>query len=812
MGQKLKQGINNELPFEEDRTQLDHIFQSIKFPIIFFTADGDILKSNHKAVEVFQINAKTKIQDCFSEKNWKTFHSKLKGLIQNFNSYSTELELESKSKKFFSWHLTKIDLNPNAVPIFYLQANDISQLKKTESTVQQIYKSIPLGLIFVGGDNLILPGHSRFANKILDENDLVGKNIFDVLFDRNELKLEKNQTEALNDLREIIGSDEILFRANEHFFPKKLKIKTEKENEKELSIQYEAICHNEVVERYIIVLQENKKTKSEIKTGSKNDSLLGSLTRLSSSDPRFVDDMVDECDRLVKDISSSFDKKIYGNLKRYFHSCKGTYRMLGLDNLAKSMDEIENMILKEVFVDGKAPCPLIFQQWENLELEWSKLAKICAAMEIGSKGKLDQGPGQEARFEYLESLVKNIEPMGDDIKVHFLRFIVAMGKPAPLADLDMIKDFIIKMADKNSLTLGKKVKVHTDIEPFKVPRLTLSLLKDMFLHLINNSIDHGIETPKEREEKGKDPAGNIWVSIQTERHFLKVSVEDDGAGVDLERVKKVLQENKGFSVEEIDQMSGNKIVECILLDQVSTKQQATIVSGKGIGLDSVVKELNDMKGHFHIDKYENGCRFELYVPIWGNQECDYKVLTHEEVSLTLIDLADQFGMEFDENEVSMGLYFFPYYSFLLGSLSVLFKELASKVKNLRLVSTEGQDAKPGSVNLSFYEGRVFSRELLELALKINGVTISWDSNILCIGSRFNTNVFGDNNFPLVEIKDLAGKRNVDRLIKMGAFFNLKTIRTSEQILTDSDWPDIINEFNSNSIDTLKQAVIKKFAA
>lgn len=144
--------------------------------------------------------------------------------------------------------------------------------------------------------------------------------------------------------------------------------------------------------------------------------------------------------------------------------------------------------------------------------------------------------------------------------------------------------------------LGKRVKVELHGEEVEVDRAILDHLDDPLLHLVRNAVDHGIEPPEERERKGKPPVGIIRLSAAQRSGRLHVTVEEDGRGIDLERVRQRAVE-RGLLAEMVaEDLPPERICELIFEPGISTRDEVTEVSGRGVGMDAVKRTVEGLGG------------------------------------------------------------------------------------------------------------------------------------------------------------------------------------------------------------------------
>ncbi|OIP38034.1 hypothetical protein AUJ95_07320 [Candidatus Desantisbacteria bacterium CG2_30_40_21] len=147
-------------------------------------------------------------------------------------------------------------------------------------------------------------------------------------------------------------------------------------------------------------------------------------------------------------------------------------------------------------------------------------------------------------------------------------------------------------------------------------KMILEEIKDPLLHLIRNCIDHGLETPQERIDAGKPRAGKIVLSANHEAGRIVIRIEDDGKGIDPKKVKQSALYKKVITVQEAEKLSDKEALYLIFLPGFSTKEIITDVSGRGVGLDVVKKNVEKLKGTVMVQSDINkGTIFTLMLPL-----------------------------------------------------------------------------------------------------------------------------------------------------------------------------------------------------
>jgi two-component system chemotaxis sensor kinase CheA len=150
-----------------------------------------------------------------------------------------------------------------------------------------------------------------------------------------------------------------------------------------------------------------------------------------------------------------------------------------------------------------------------------------------------------------------------------------------------------------SRQLDKDVDFVTEGIDTEVDKGTIDQLNDPLMHIIRNCIDHGIELPHIRKQKGKPETGTIKITASNSGNFVIIRIEDDGTGIDLEMIQQKAIE-KGL-IKVGDKPSRQELLDMIFLPGFSTARSLSEVSGRGVGMDVVKRKINDLRGEVLID-------------------------------------------------------------------------------------------------------------------------------------------------------------------------------------------------------------------
>lgn len=166
-----------------------------------------------------------------------------------------------------------------------------------------------------------------------------------------------------------------------------------------------------------------------------------------------------------------------------------------------------------------------------------------------------------------------------------------------------------------SLKLGKKVDFSISGQETEMDKNVIDEISDPLVHILRNSMDHGVEFPEERLANGKSDTGKVHLSARYEGNEILISVKDDGAGIDKERILKKAEE-KGLLQVPAEKMTDKEIFALIFEPGFSTAKQVTDISGRGVGMDVVRKNIEKLRGAIDIEsELGKGTTVTLRIPL-----------------------------------------------------------------------------------------------------------------------------------------------------------------------------------------------------
>ncbi len=164
--------------------------------------------------------------------------------------------------------------------------------------------------------------------------------------------------------------------------------------------------------------------------------------------------------------------------------------------------------------------------------------------------------------------------------------------------------------------LNKDVNISFSGGDTEIDKTVIDELKEPLLHIIRNSIDHGIETPQERAAMGKPEQGRVTVSAYQSGNNIVINVEDDGRGIDIGKIRKKVIEKELLSEAEALRAAPAELLRFIFSPGFSTKDQVSEISGRGVGMDVVKNSIESLRGSIKISSKRNfGTKISIILPL-----------------------------------------------------------------------------------------------------------------------------------------------------------------------------------------------------
>ncbi|MGG3558133.1 chemotaxis protein CheA [Peribacillus frigoritolerans] len=271
--------------------------------------------------------------------------------------------------------------------------------------------------------------------------------------------------------------------------------------------------------------------------------------------------------------------------------------------------ETKNAGLPTEYDDRKKQAPVKTASSKTIRVNIERLDILMNLFEelVIDRGRLDQ-ISSDLDNQELHETVERMSRITSDLQT-----IVLNMRMVPV---ETVFNRFPKMVRQLARDLNKKVNLEINGAETELDRTVIDEIGDPLVHLIRNAMDHGVETPEERLAKGKNEEGKILLKAYHSGNHVFIEIEDDGAGINKDRVLNKALSNGILTKETAASLTDKQIYELIFESGFSTAETISDVSGRGVGLDVVKNTIESLGGSVAIDSKENeGSIFLIQLPL-----------------------------------------------------------------------------------------------------------------------------------------------------------------------------------------------------
>jgi two-component system chemotaxis sensor kinase CheA len=302
----------------------------------------------------------------------------------------------------------------------------------------------------------------------------------------------------------------------------------------------------------------------------------------------------------------------------------GATKQTDIDNALSKKETPDEKIGQTLVKQGKVPAKAVVhalrQQQktrdirtktvkEMVKIDTERLDKLVDT--IGELVIAESMVGQDEQILAMAStkIVRNISHLNK-----ITRELQEMGMAMRLVPIKGAFQKLSRAVRDLSKKSGKKANLNLSGEDSEVDRGIVESIGDPLMHMVRNSLDHGLETPEERIKAGKPETGNVWIRAFHKGGNIYFEIEDDGRGLNKEKILSKAAERGLISANK--EMTDKEIYNLVLLPGFSTASKITNISGRGVGMDVVRKNIDSMRGHLEMESQPGkGTKFSMQLPL-----------------------------------------------------------------------------------------------------------------------------------------------------------------------------------------------------
>ncbi len=329
---------------------------------------------------------------------------------------------------------------------------------------------------------------------------------------------------------------------------------------------------------------------------------------------RFYNGIQDQANHIRETLKTDPSELSIDELSRFFHTIKGGTAAYGLHKIAELAHTVESMLEEKNTTDGGLTKTII----KEINYQLDKMQNLFKE-ELQEVGDLIPKEllqvSRSAFYTISEDKVKQVEQLVSDQfgENRELGDAINNLRKQPLRNL-MKK--IISDAKDLAYQQGKQVEVHYSGERMEIIHAPYEKFFSNLIHLIRNSIDHGIESPVARKQAGKPEYGQLEIQVNQENGQFKMVFKDDGGGIDIQAVKQKALEKQLVTQDQFDSLADHEAINLIFQPNFSTSKEITSVSGRGIGMNAVYTSVEELGGTITVSSELNkGTSFTFLIPL-----------------------------------------------------------------------------------------------------------------------------------------------------------------------------------------------------
>ncbi len=528
-------------------------------------------------------------------------------------------------------HMTAIIAEQNAT-LELKVIERTAQLTQKTNDVNTMLDNMSLGVCTVVQGNKIHPEYSAFMHQIFGEAKLAGRDVLEALFASSNLGSDARDLVEVS-LSSMIGEDMMMFEFNSHNLATEMQLKAEDGASKILQLHWSPIKNeDDAVDKVLLIVQDVTHLRALELEAAAQKAELDIISQIIKISIGKFNEFVDSAQKFIADNyamirgTSVIDKEVVAGLFRNMHTVKGnarTYEFKAITDVAHEAEqEYDRMRKGEV------------TEW-NQEKLLEELAAVEKAVnryieinedKLGRKGRASDMLTTRGVFvgrdeiSMLQTLLLNIRHETNGQLSSTFETLEQKVLQIGLIPLQRLVSGAVDSLSSLAKELNKPTpEVHIENGDIAFNNLVAQSLKSSFMHIVRNSLDHGIEGPEQRRQAGKEEVGKISFRSERTADTVLLKISDDGRGLALHKLFEKGVAAGRFMAEE--QPSPNEVAELIFESGLSTAEQVSQVSGRGVGMDAVRMFLKEQGGDIRIvlqDNVQNElgfCPFEFVISL-----------------------------------------------------------------------------------------------------------------------------------------------------------------------------------------------------
>ncbi|VVE26795.1 MCP four helix bundle domain-containing protein [Pandoraea sputorum] len=473
-----------------------------------------------------------------------------------------------------------------------------AQLKQKTADIQAMLQNMQQGILTVVDGSKVHGEYSAYLEAIFETQDIAGRGVMDLVFADSDLGSDTvSQVEAAIDA--CIGQDAINFAFNEHLLVGEIGKRMPDGRVKQLDLTWSAITdETDTILRLMLCVRdvtELRELAAEANEQKQRLEMIGEILAVSQEKfHHFIESstgFIRENERIIRKHSQA-DSAAIAELFRNMHTIKGNARTYNLQYLTNVVHETEQR-----YHELRAPDEARLWDQDGLMRELERVRDaVDTYAHINEMSLGRKGPGRTADEQsmvvdraHIRASLRMLEAADPNDLHQLVAMRDAVHQTLRLLGTEGVGEALGGVLDSLPSLAGELGKpapaVRIDDNGYRLRAPAVRILRDVFMHLLRNSMDHGLEGADERRAKGKPAAGTIDIEVGLDHNMLQVTLTDDGRGLALHRIRSIAVERGWITAETY--VTDEQIAQFIFRPGFSTASSVTEVSGRGVGMDAV---------------------------------------------------------------------------------------------------------------------------------------------------------------------------------------------------------------------------------
>lgn len=501
-----------------------------------------------------------------------------------------------------------------AIFIFFfvrrLRESDAQALAAQKETAE-IMANVNTGLFLLNKDMSIGHQHSAELNNILGDTRIGGENLTKIL----KNKVSDKDLETTEGFVKQLYNPRVKEKLVDDLNPlKKVMLHDEKgiNQSRYLDFKFSRVYHDNDIEKILVNVQDvTHQVRLEQRLEqerAQNDLQIEMLTTILNVSPAIINDFIGNTKQNIVKINdilkapgssqAELEEKLT-RMYRIMHSLKGEASALNLHSFTQIAMNFEEK-LKGLQSRGK----LVGNDFLPLTIHLDELLNLSNTIEALGR-----------RINQNTTVVTTASAGAEPTSAAPMSTVTAFAPTVGAQSVTGMNEFYSQFAQNIATRQNKQVQLKaTGFNEINLPHQTETTLKEIVIQLIRNAVVHGIESADERAAKGKNPVGHISLSLLELGESYKLTIEDDGKGIDYEAIRNRAMA-MGYSADEINTWTKQKLTSLLFKSGFSTKSSADEDAGRGVGMDIIKEHIQELHGHLGLDTKEGqSTRFTIKIP------------------------------------------------------------------------------------------------------------------------------------------------------------------------------------------------------